>query len=828
MRVAAMAATALAFTLAPAVAHGDTILDDRVGASAAIDRSCFERPLEGADGVATRPLASPGLGFLSVRLSAPAGDWDLAVFDAERDTVVAASAYGGASEVAEGFVFPEDELLIQACRRSGDAAGAALSADFTAIGAEATGSPSLARVSTPTDESVTELQSLGLDLTEHGGPGFVDVVLHGNADASALRSNGFAYAEEIPDLNATSASDRETERDYARAKRGTGSSLPSGHTAYRRLFDYGEEMKQLEEEYPKLVRSFTLPEQTYEGRPVEGIELAAGVRRSDGRPSFAIMGVHHAREWPSGEHTMEWAYELVQGYADGKRKYRRLMRRTRTLVVPIVNPDGFNTSREAGELQGAGNGRGGEPEEANIVAHPNEYRRKNCRLADDSEAGNCAQPSVGIEEPGVDPNRNYGGLWGGPGAAAPPMVTAADYRGPGPFSEPETRNIQRLVSSNQVTTLITNHTFSNLVLHAPGLAEAPTPPDDKALRRLSDRMAEENGYTSQPGFELYDTSGTTEDWSYNATGGYGYTFEIGPTNFHPPFPDVIAEYNGTTAAAGAGGGNRAAYAVAQRNTMQRREHSIIAGKVPGGAYLQLRKRFKTRTSPVIDASGEPGDVIKFQEKLRDSLKVRGSGRFRWHVNPSTRPAVSGAPRGPKPRPGRPSDPVAFAGAAGVSAAPCADADTTDETCWNDHPFEVEGDQGIDNGIASIRAQWSTVASDWDMRIFRDSDGDESSEGETDQVSSSLGVGGTTDSESTTIKRPKLKSGDYVIRMINYAAVEPYEGTVNFKKTPKPLGGAQGRTERWTLICRNRRGGPVLDRVRVRVDRGKIARPDLSC
>ena len=48
--------------------------------------------------------------------------------------------------------------------------------------------------------------------------------------------------------------------------------------------------------------------------------------------------------------------------------------------------------------------------------------------------------------------------------------------------------------------------------------------------------------------------------------------------------------------------------------------------------------------------------------------------------------------------------------------------------------------GIDNGVARIEAGWATVASDWDMKIFRDSDGDGSSVGETDQVGASLGVG----------------------------------------------------------------------------------------
>ena len=54
--------------------------------------------------------------------------------------------------------------------------------------------------------------------------------------------------------------------------------------------------------------------------------------------------------------------------------------------------------------------------------------------------------------------------------------------------------------------------------------------DEAALKRLGDRMAAQNGYKSQHGWQLYDTTGTTEDWSYNATGGYGYTFEIGGTS----------------------------------------------------------------------------------------------------------------------------------------------------------------------------------------------------------------------------------------------------------------------------------------------------------
>ena len=53
-------------------------------------------------------------------------------------------------------------------------------------------------------------------------------------------------------------------------------------------------------------------------------------------------------------------------------------------------------------------------------------------------------------------------------------------------------------------------------------------------------MANQNGYLNQPSYGLYDTTGTTEDWSYYSTGGLGYTFEIGKDEFHPPFEESSA------------------------------------------------------------------------------------------------------------------------------------------------------------------------------------------------------------------------------------------------------------------------------------------------
>ncbi len=766
--------------------------------------------------------------MVSARLTGD-GNWNLAVFDARRGDLVAGSSFADGDEIAQGFAPAAGPLVVQACRISGSDPTAWVAIEVQELTEQAP-RMQMVRVATPKDEVEDALVATGLDLTEHGGEGYLDVVLHSPADGALLRERGFSYQVVEPDLLERSIADRAAERRLARRGAG-GGGLPSGRTdTYRRLVDYSEEMQALAEDNPKLVRYFTLPFETYEGRPVEAIEVAPRVKRKDGRPTFAVLGAHHAREWPSAEHTIEFAYELINGWKQGKKPIRRLMRRSRVVFVPVVNPDGFNTSREAGQMTGAAGGRDAPAgdETANLVI-PYEYQRKNCRFLPplEDQGGSCTQvPNLGLTQFGVDPNRNYGGFWGGPGASSadtlPFGATAQDYRGPGPFSEPETRNIRKLVAGRQVVTLITNHTFSNLVLRPPGLQSQGPPPDEKVLKRLGDAMARENGYESQAGYELYDTSGTTEDWSYNATGGLGYTFEIGPTAFHPAFGSMVAEYRGTTAAAGDGGGNRAAYLEALRSTVNAKRHSVIQGSAPAGAFLTLQKRFKTPTSPVIDGSGEEGDVILLPEKLRTTLRVPGSGRYAWHVNPSTRPLVDPDKKKVKRRRGKPSEPVTFNGDA-TGATPCADADSEDPSCFNDHPFRVPGGKGIDNGTATVRVTWPTPASDWDMKVFRDTDKDGTSEGETNPLGSS--AAGPSNSEETTIARPGLRRGKYVVRVTNFAGVEPYEGRVTFGKTPKPAVPA--KVERWTLTCRASKNGPVLARKKVLVDRGERARVALA-
>ncbi len=831
-----------------------TVLDGTLTAAPGThEAACHLAPRPGRAGVATRSVDVAGPGKLTVELAGDSGDWDVAVFDAAGRTI-AADASADAQEVAVGYAPAAGTLRVQACRRSGDARSVPATLEHAALRDGAVelakrDAPALVSVFTPTRAHKDQLLGLGLDMTEHGGSESLGVVLHGPEDEAALRKAGFRWRVLVDDLVAQSYRQRAAEARYS--ARTARSVLPSGRDTYRTLAEYNTELKELAGANPGLVRLFTLPYKTWLGKDVMGIEITTNVNANDGKPVFLNMGVHHAREWPSGEHAMEWAYELINGFKAGDPRATNIVLNSRNIVVPIVNPDGFEASRGA-----VGAPAGGRDEAVDDTAYlvagtatGGEYRRKNCRLPDDSEAGNCTTSS-GLTENGVDPNRNYGGLWGGPGAdPSNPLVQT--YRGPGPFSEPETRNIQSLVSRNQVVTLITNHTTAGLVLRAPGLAALGDPVDENlGYKALGDDMAKHNGYFSQKGWELYDTTGTTEDWSYNATGGFGFTFEIycGAPNyetgdcddpaFHPLHATMVNEWTGENPQADHtddpgpdadfdGQGNREAYYIAAESTLNEQRHSVLEGSGPAGAMLRLTKTFQTETFPQ-----EPDDQpLLVDDKLETVYDIGSDGSVRWHVNPSTRPIV--AKETGVPDAGEPSPPQSQTGGVTGSstteddpddgaAVPTGDANSNNTVSYNDHPITVPATG--DNASMGVRVSWLSLGGDWDVKLYEDTNGDSKSQS-TEPVVSTSQTGPSNIEEVSANGTPRLPAGKkYVLRVNNFAATaaDNYDVDITFE-APLPFKPAQ--VESYTLTCEQ--GGRVFDTQQVQIDRGQVKQLDLS-
>ena len=647
----------------------------------------------------------------------------------------------------------------------------------------------LVRVNVPAQADRDRLTNLGLDLTEHGGPAYVEVVLHSAADATRLASAGFTWTVTIPDLALRQLRNNELSAAYASAT--MVSPLPSGRDTYRTLADYESDLRGLANRNPSLVKLVTLSRTSLEGRGILGVEISESVASTtDGKPTFLIMGVHHAREWPSGEHTIEFAIDLVNGYTSGNARIRDLLANARVIAVPIVNPDGFDQSRKWGDLVDIREVDDGG--QVTILGNPgNAYKRKNCRVADgvaSTPPGACEPTSPGGFGIGIDLNRNYGGLWGGPGASS--LFADPTYRGAAPFSEPETQAVRELISTRQVTTLVTNHTFSNLVLRPPGIRSAGETVDEAAMKELGARMAAQNGYRNIHGWQLYDTTGTTEDWSYNATGGYGYTFEIGPNEFHPPFPEVVDEYLG--AGIYTGKGNREAYLLALENAVDTAHHSVLSGRAPTGAVLRLTKEFTTATTT------GPG----IQDRLESTLVVGKGNKYAWHINPSTRPEVM-------------EHRVRL-----LAQEPSREETTTKSAVvWapGDHvdvPFTLTES---DVGAIRVNLDWPTP-DDLDLVVYS-----VNPDGSLVEVGSSGNF--VAEKEEALVELPE--PGNYVLRVVNYASV-----TTTFTTTvgvyalvgEDVFGG--NIVESYTLTC-ERPDGTVLQTAQVTVDRGRTQRVDLG-
>ena len=231
------------------------------------------------------------------------------------------------------------------------------------------------------------------------------------------------------------------------------------------------------------------------------------------KPKLYIISAMHGRELPTAELATRFAEYLVDNYSSDP-DITWLLDYAEVHITPHANPDGRK------------------------IAENGDFWRKNT----DNDDG-CLDASWW----GTDLNRNSSFKWGGVGASASSCDDT--YHGPAPSSEPETQSLQNYAASifpdqrgpgdtdpaqeDASGLFITLHSYGNLVLFPWGWTD-DVPPNDTSLETLGRKFGFFTNYqVCQSGEDgcIYQTSGSTDDWTFGELGVASYTFELGSTFF---------------------------------------------------------------------------------------------------------------------------------------------------------------------------------------------------------------------------------------------------------------------------------------------------------
>ena len=318
--------------------------------------------------------------------------------------------------------------------------------------------------------------ALGLDVWEVKP----DHVVAQASEAQAERLEHMGYRVEQVEMTETYLS------TFATAEEATG---------YHSVETLEQDLRTLSEGQPDIVELREVG-RSVEQRPIWALRI--GERRGSTR-KLLFTGCHHAREWISVEVPYLLAEHLVQ-HAN-EQPVADWLGRGEIWVVPMMNPDGHEFSRTEFRLW-----------------------RKNRRQNFDGSFG-------------VDPNRNYGYMWGTLNVSTSSHVPSdTTYVGPRAFSEPETRAIRDLIGREVVSGVLTYHSYSQLILYPWGYTDSAIvdPEDRDEITRLAERMQALIGdvhgqtYIAQQSSRLYPTAGDTTDWTYGAYDLPSLTIELRP------------------------------------------------------------------------------------------------------------------------------------------------------------------------------------------------------------------------------------------------------------------------------------------------------------
>jgi carboxypeptidase T len=246
--------------------------------------------------------------------------------------------------------------------------------------------------------------------------------------------------------------------------------LPNPAAAeYHSYREVTRELQALARRHPDLCECVSLGK-THHGRDIWALRVG-----NSAKPGVVITGCHHAREWMSVEVPLESAHRLVTASAQGDPEALRRTREAEVWFVPVVNPDGYEYSRRYDNMW-----------------------RKNRNPVQAERDGQL------IRSVGVDPDRNYSGLYRDSRRGEQLEEGIDDpreeiYRGPHAASEQEAQAMVGLVFGHgNIRAVLDYHNYGESILFPWGHTRRHTR-DHKLYEEIAETINSAAGGRMQAG-----------------------------------------------------------------------------------------------------------------------------------------------------------------------------------------------------------------------------------------------------------------------------------------------------------------------------------------
>ncbi|HUU28254.1 MAG TPA: M14 family zinc carboxypeptidase [archaeon] len=231
--------------------------------------------------------------------------------------------------------------------------------------------------------------------------------------------------------------------------------------------------------------------------PIWMVKVSDNPEIDEDEPEVFYNSLIHSREGMSLMTLLYFLRFIVENYGKAD-SVTWLVDNRELYFLPVVNPDGYEINWQ----QYRDSGKFG-------------FWRKNAR--DNEYFGIKGEVD---DSDGVDLNRNFSYQWGYDEWGSSVYPNRESYRGPEPFSEPETVAIRDFVRGCSLVTAVNFHSYGPVLINPFNYIDQLTP-DSLLYMRLGELLTAENGYkvgnVARTLGSTYRANGEFTDWEYADT-----------------------------------------------------------------------------------------------------------------------------------------------------------------------------------------------------------------------------------------------------------------------------------------------------------------------